>query len=163
MSCCCSAEGTLWHTAALKLRMTFPAQYPVQAPKVRFITPVFHPNVYNSGEICLDILGPKYTPVFDIIGILNSIRSLLEDPNPNSPANTEAAQLYQENRSEYNRRVQRCVRNSLQDVELPPKPAPKPAPAPPPRAPQPPGIFGLIRRRSADRANGPSGGNTDNV
>jgi ubiquitin-protein ligase len=34
---------------------------------------------------------------------------LLDEPNPNSPANSLAAQLYQENRREYEKRVQQIV------------------------------------------------------
>jgi hypothetical protein len=41
-------------------------------------------------------------------------QSLLCDPNPNSPANSEAARLYNENRREYNRRVQEVVEISWQ-------------------------------------------------
>jgi ubiquitin-conjugating enzyme E2 A len=37
---------------------------------------------------------------------------LLSDPNPNSPANMEAAKLFQENRREYDRRVVECVEQS---------------------------------------------------
>ena len=36
-------------------------------------------------------------------------QSLLCDPNPNSPANSEAARLYLENKREYNRRVSEIV------------------------------------------------------
>ena len=39
-------------------------------------------------------------------------QSLLEDPNPNSPANVEAAKLFQENRREYDRKVTECVEKS---------------------------------------------------
>jgi len=38
---------------------------------------------------------------------------LLTDPNPNSPANSEAAQLWNENRREYNRRVISTVEESI--------------------------------------------------
>ena len=44
--------------------------------------------------------------------ILTSIQSLLADPNPLSPANTEAAKLYSEDRREYNRRVVQVVEKS---------------------------------------------------
>jgi len=40
------------------------------------------------------------------------LRSLLCDPNPNSPANAEAAKLYQEDRKEYIRKVKEVVENS---------------------------------------------------
>lgn len=51
------------------------------------------------------ILQNQWSPIYDIAAILTSIQSLLTDPNPNSPANLEAARLYQENRREYDRRV----------------------------------------------------------
>ena len=44
--------------------------------------------------------------------ILTSIQSLLDEPNPNSPANSLAAQLYQENRREYEKRVVTIVEQS---------------------------------------------------
>lgn len=39
-------------------------------------------------------------------------QSLLDEPNPNSPANSLAAQLYQENRREYEKRVATIVEQS---------------------------------------------------
>ena len=81
-------------------------------PKVQFTTRMFHPNVYLDGSICLDILQNQWSPIYDIAAILTSIQSLLCDPNPNSPANHEAAQLFQTNKREYNRRVRECVEQS---------------------------------------------------
>lgn len=46
--------------------------------------------------------------------ILTSIRSLLADPNPNSPANSEAARIYATNKNEYERRVKEIVDKSLE-------------------------------------------------
>jgi len=42
---------------------------------------------------------------------------LLHDPNPNSPANNEAAQLFRENRREYDRRVANIVAESWKDED----------------------------------------------
>ena len=44
--------------------------------------------------------------------VLTSIQSLLCDPNPNSPANSEAARLYSECKREYNKKVQEVVERS---------------------------------------------------
>ena len=41
-----------------------------------------------------------------------SLQSLLDEPNPNSPANSMAAQLYQENRREYEKKVKAIVEES---------------------------------------------------
>ena len=61
--------------------------------------------VYADGKICLDILQNNWSPIYDVSAILTSIQSLLTDPNPNSPANSEAARLFTENKEEYTRRV----------------------------------------------------------
>lgn len=56
--------------------------------------------VYADGQICLDILQNRWSPTYNVGGILASIQSLLDEPNPNSPANAEAAKLYTENKME---------------------------------------------------------------
>ena len=90
----------------------FAEDYPSKPPDVRFVSSLFHPNIYADGKICLDILQAQWTPSYDVAAILASIQSLLCDPNPNSPANSEAARLFTENRREYNRRVRECVEQS---------------------------------------------------
>ena len=39
-----------------ELAFVFPEGYPFSSPKVTFVTPCFHPNVDQYGNICLDIL-----------------------------------------------------------------------------------------------------------
>lgn len=56
-----------------KARLTFPEDFPIQPPKLRFITPMWHPNsvyyivssvepvaefriVYQDGNVCISIL-----------------------------------------------------------------------------------------------------------
>lgn len=79
-------------------------------------TPYSHPHpnpaVYADGQICLDILQNAWSPIYDVSAVLTSIQSLLCDPNPNSPANSEAAKLFQESKEEYDRRVRLCVEDS---------------------------------------------------
>ena len=67
---------------------------------------------FASSGICLDILQNRWSPTYDVSAILTSIQSLLDEPNPNSPANSVAAQLYQENRREYEKRVAAIVEQS---------------------------------------------------
>ncbi|PIO13002.1 Ubiquitin-conjugating enzyme E2 A [Aquarana catesbeiana] len=71
--------------------------------------------VYADGSICLDILQNRWSPTYDVSSILTSIQSLLDEPNPNSPANSQAAQLYQENKREYEKRVSAIVEQSWRD------------------------------------------------
>ena len=70
-----------------------------------------------DGGICLDILQNRWSPTYDVSAILTSIQSLLGDPNPNSPANSMAAQLFKENKREYDKRVKTSVEDSWADEE----------------------------------------------
>lgn len=101
-----------WSGGTFNLLIDFSEEYPNKPPNVRFVTKMFHPNVYADGRICLDILKSAWSPIFDIGHILISIQSLLCDPNPDSPANSEASKIYQEDRREYNNRVRQCVEGS---------------------------------------------------
>eukprot|EP01105_Mastigella_eilhardi_P028826 TRINITY_DN97_c0_g2_i5.p1 TRINITY_DN97_c0_g2~~TRINITY_DN97_c0_g2_i5.p1 ORF type:complete len:182 (-),score=53.76 TRINITY_DN97_c0_g2_i5:98-580(-) len=105
---------TLWEGGIFQLRLQFPEQYPDKPPKVRFVNEIFHPNVFPDGTLCLDIIQDKWSPVYSVSSILTSIQSLLTDPNPNSPANPEAARLYAQDRKAYNRKVTKCVQKSVE-------------------------------------------------
>ena len=110
-------EDTPWEGGTFRLTVEFSEEFPNKAPQVKFLARMFHPNstpyiVYNDGTICLDILQNQWSPIYDVQAILTSIQSLLCDPNPNSPANSEAARIYNENTREYNRRVREVVEDS---------------------------------------------------
>ena len=115
-------DETVWEGGTFKLLMEFTEDYPNKPPAVRFISKLFHPNVYIDGKICLDILQNQWSPIYDIAAILTSIQSLLSDPNPASPANAEASGLFERDRREYHRRVRAIVEQSWMDEgELPPE------------------------------------------
>ena len=103
---------TPFEDGTFKLSLTFDESYPTKAPNVRFVTKMFHPNIYPDGAICLDILQNKWSPTFDVSAILKSIQSLLHDPNPDSPANGQAAAMYKDNRREYERIVRQMTEAS---------------------------------------------------
>jgi len=115
-------EDTAWEGGTFHLTIDFTDEYPNKPPIVRFVSKMFHPNIYADGAICLDILQNQWSPIYDVSAILTSIQSLLADPNPNSPANAEASRLYIENRREYERRVVEVVERSWLE-ELPEVPS----------------------------------------
>ena len=110
-------ENSVWENGVFKLEMKFTEEYPNKPPQVLMKTKVFHPNFYVNGNICIDILKDQWSPIYDIKSILTSIQSLLTDPNPSSPANVEAAKLYNDNIQEYNKKVKECVEKSIAEAE----------------------------------------------
>lgn len=108
--------------------MNFPEDYPYSPPQFKFTPPIFHPNVYKDGRLCISILhrggnttsgepdAETWSPVQTVESVLISIISLLSDPNPNSPANIDASVLYRAEPEEFRKRVEQDVANSKKNI-----------------------------------------------
>jgi len=80
-----------------KLELFCPEEYPMSAPKVRFLTRIYHPNIDKLGRICLDILKDKWSPALQIRTVLISIQALLSAPNPEDPLAEDIAKEWKQN------------------------------------------------------------------
>ena len=97
-----------------KVKLVFSDEYPSKPPKCSFVPPLFHPNVYPSGTICLSILNEEegWRPAITVKQMLLGIQDLLDTPNPNSPAQSEAYNLFLRDKAEYKRRVKNEARKN---------------------------------------------------
>ncbi|XP_036295670.1 SUMO-conjugating enzyme UBC9-like [Pipistrellus kuhlii] len=100
-------RGTAWEGGLFKLRLSFKEDYPFSPPTCQFVPPLFHPNVYPSGVVCLSILNEDkdWRPGITIKQVLLGIQDLLDEPNTQDSAQAEASMLYGQNRAEYEKRV----------------------------------------------------------
>ena len=110
-------DGTDWAGGVHKVDMHFSNDFPSKPPKCKFVPPLFHPNIYPSGTICLSILNDEppegtWRPAITVKQILLGVHDLLDNPNPNSPAQREAYEIFQTDKAEYRKRVrQQAARN----------------------------------------------------
>jgi len=82
------------------LELFLTAEYPMVAPKVRFLTKIYHPNIDKLGRICLDILKDKWSPALQIRTVLLSVQALLSAPNPDDPLANDVAEHWKQNERE---------------------------------------------------------------
>ncbi|KAL7564592.1 hypothetical protein ACA910_017935 [Epithemia clementina (nom. ined.)] len=100
-------KGTDWEGGVYKLLMSFPSDYPSKPPECQFIPPLFHPNIFKSGHVCLSILKEDkgWRPSISLKDLLIGIQDLLTEPNEHDPAQSEATKMFCQNRAKYNARL----------------------------------------------------------
>ncbi|XP_026062533.1 ubiquitin-conjugating enzyme E2 R2-like [Carassius auratus] len=99
--------NTHYEGGYFKARIKFPIDYPYSPPTFRFLTKMWHPNIYENGDVCISILHPpvddpqsgelpseRWNPTQNVRTILLSVISLLNEPNTFSPANVDASVMY---------------------------------------------------------------------
>ncbi|CAG8715219.1 22275_t:CDS:2 [Cetraspora pellucida] len=99
-------KGTPWENGVFKMTMTF--------PEGKFVPALFHPNVYPSGTVCLSILNEEegWKPAITIKQILLGVQNLLDEPNPDSPAQSDAYMLFKRDRVAYDKRIRQQAKEN---------------------------------------------------
>jgi ubiquitin-conjugating enzyme E2 G1 len=117
-------EGGLFPT-----RLDFPDDFPLAPPTLKFLCPMWHPNIRASdGDVCISILhrpgidpmnpdepaSERWLPVHSLESIVVSVLALLHEPNLSSPVNVKAARQLREDEAGYWRRVRQEAERSVE-------------------------------------------------
>ncbi|PPR00581.1 hypothetical protein CVT26_009856 [Gymnopilus dilepis] len=105
---------------------TKPSDYPLSPFKMKFDPPIFHPNIYPDGTVCISILhtpgddptmyeqaSERWSPVQSVEKVILSVISMLAEPNLESGANIDCCKLYRDNKAEYERIVRESIKEQL--------------------------------------------------
>ncbi|RHX97724.1 hypothetical protein DYB36_001452 [Aphanomyces astaci] len=96
-------ENTPYAGGVFSIDLVFPAEYPFKAPKVKFLTRVYHPNVKSqSGEICADIINESWGPTLNVLHCLTALKQMLEQPDADNPLEPEIAKQLHGSRDVFN-------------------------------------------------------------
>ncbi|KAM9804827.1 ubiquitin-conjugating enzyme E2 G2 [Neosynchiropus ocellatus] len=119
-------QDTCFEGGVFPAILSFPSDYPLSPPKMRFTCDMFHPNIYPDGRVCISILhapgddpmgyessAERWSPVQSVEKILLSVVSMLAEPNDESGANVDASKMWREDRQQFFRLAQKIVRKSL--------------------------------------------------
>lgn len=80
-----------------RVDVRFPAEYPFRFPDVKFVTPIYHPNVKEDGEICKEMIGEKdWLPNSRFSTVIHTLLSMIAHPNMDHPINLQAGADFKE-------------------------------------------------------------------
>ena len=105
----------------------FPEEYPLKAPEVYYITPIYHLNVNpraprSSEDIPLGHISIStliwWKPEYRITEVLINIFTLFYFPNPDSPYIIDRAEEFRENRAIYEEKVKKFTRKYANPMKV---------------------------------------------
>ncbi|KRW99891.1 Ubiquitin-conjugating enzyme/RWD-like protein [Pseudocohnilembus persalinus] len=104
------SDKSIWKGAKYDFVLEIPSEFPHKAPKATCGTTIWHPNIDLEGNVCLNILRADWAPVLTILNVIHGIMFLFDEPNPNDPLNQEAAEMFRDDRKQFEEFVKRTLR-----------------------------------------------------
>ena len=105
-------KGTPWEGGLYRLNVEFTENYPNIPPRCHFTPPIFHPNVYKTGTVCLSILKTDkgWHPSITIKQILLHLQILLDEPNLKDAAQQKPYEMLKKTPKKYWKKIKKDSR-----------------------------------------------------
>ncbi|CAK9299343.1 unnamed protein product [Gordionus sp. m RMFG-2023] len=97
-----SPRNPPYNKGSFKIEINFPAEYPFKPPKINFKTKIYHPNIDEKGQVCLPIISAEnWKPATKADQVVQSLVTLIEEPEPEHPLRTDLAEEYTKDRKKF--------------------------------------------------------------
>jgi ubiquitin-conjugating enzyme E2 M len=105
-----SPETGRWKGGRFDFEFFITPDLPMERPGVRILTRTWHPNISEDGTVCLSILKDNYLPIMTSPHLIAGPQFLFNEPNPQSPLNTDAATMLQTDADKFQAKVEEYIR-----------------------------------------------------
>ncbi|CAF1217958.1 unnamed protein product [Rotaria sordida] len=98
-------NSDIYKQGSIRIHMILGQEFPFKAPKVFVRQPIYHPNIERDGKVCTNLLvnSEAWTPTTTLVQIIEEVTNVIDNPCTDQIQHTEAASLYNTNKTEYNR------------------------------------------------------------
>ncbi|CAF0857422.1 unnamed protein product [Rotaria sp. Silwood1] len=105
-------DSEIYREGAFKIEMKLTDNYPFDPPEVRFLTPIYHPNVEKDGKFCIEILKKtgQWKSTSTLIEVVTAVVKHIDQPNIDYSESVELGREYKDNRPEFNRKALEYVK-----------------------------------------------------
>jgi ubiquitin-protein ligase len=93
---------SLYENGVFRIQCNIPEEFPMEAPRLAFLTHIWHPNIAPTGAVCLDVLSKTWRAFIKLKDVFAAyVPQLLQYPEPKDPFNVDAAEMLQRFPDEY--------------------------------------------------------------
>ncbi|KAG7463945.1 NEDD8-conjugating enzyme UBE2F [Megalops cyprinoides] len=113
-----SPDEGYYQSGKFQFEIDVPEAYNMVPPKVKCLTRIWHPNITETGEICLSLLrehsidGTGWAPTRTLKDVVWGLNSLFTDLlNFDDPLNIDAAEHHLRDKEDFRNKVQDFIKN----------------------------------------------------
>ena len=91
-----------FNQGAFRIDIEFPPEYPFKPPKITFRTKIYHPNVDEKGQVCLNIVSVEnWKPATKTDQVIKALVQMINVPEPDHPLRGDLAEEYTKDKKKF--------------------------------------------------------------
>ncbi|SCN63627.1 NEDD8-conjugating enzyme UBC12, putative [Plasmodium chabaudi adami] len=96
-----TSQDGFFRNKTVKFIIKFKDTYPITPPKISCLTKIFHPNIDENGNVCLNVLKLDWNPIINLQMLILGLILLLNEPSTNDPFNVDAANVLKNDKQKF--------------------------------------------------------------